>query len=209
MYSCVCTSVSGFIQQLAASYISNGYFFYVTGVIPSGNDPAKTDAKLVEKYDLNISKWTRHRRKLTGQSSIQYLRYEHFFVLLATRGASKFFEEEGDRVRDARRVSVKAFGYAVSFKRGAAHVSIEHEEFKRLLAYFVEIGTHRRSETVETALRRVSFEPYRPVRRQLLGLLRRVNAIRKKRAYELISVEVLPTARNIVSPFHSDLLSTS
>ena len=33
-YRCAATSVGGFIQQLAVSYVGRGYWFYVTGVIP-------------------------------------------------------------------------------------------------------------------------------------------------------------------------------
>jgi hypothetical protein len=61
MYKCVCTSVEGFIQQLAVGLIPHGYFFYVMGCIPEGKEPQRVDAKLIERYSIGVSKWTRAR----------------------------------------------------------------------------------------------------------------------------------------------------
>ena len=48
-YRCVAISVAGFVQQLAVSYIANGYWFYVTGRIPEHKDPAVIDVKLIAR----------------------------------------------------------------------------------------------------------------------------------------------------------------
>ena len=61
MYRCVATSIEGFVQQLAVGYVTHGYWFYVSGWIPEGKDPLKTDAKLIERYGIDVSKWTRCR----------------------------------------------------------------------------------------------------------------------------------------------------
>ena len=50
------TSVAGFIQQLAVSYVGRGYFFFVTGVIPAHKDPARVDEKLTSRYEVGLSK---------------------------------------------------------------------------------------------------------------------------------------------------------
>lgn len=84
MYRCETTSVEGFIQQLAVAYVARGYWFYVAGFIPEGKDPRRTDAKLIEKYGVDIFKWTRVRRKRQGRATVQHLRFNRFFVLLAT-----------------------------------------------------------------------------------------------------------------------------
>ena len=36
---CEAQSLSGFIQQLAVSYVAKGYWFYVTGQVPDHKDP--------------------------------------------------------------------------------------------------------------------------------------------------------------------------
>ena len=33
--TCEATSIAGFVQQLAAGYVANGYWFSVTGINPS------------------------------------------------------------------------------------------------------------------------------------------------------------------------------
>src|SRR3954451_392996 len=66
------TTVSGFIQQLAVSYLANGYFFYVMGHIPEGKDPCATDKRIIDKYGIAVSKFIRYRRKENGRANLQY-----------------------------------------------------------------------------------------------------------------------------------------
>ena len=101
-YRCVATSVAGFVQQQAVAYVANGYWFYVTGRVPDHKDPATVDVKIIRQYGIAISKWTRTRRKRAGQANVQYLRYDRFFVILATHGTHPFFAAEAGRLRDIR-----------------------------------------------------------------------------------------------------------
>ena len=50
-------SIGGFIQQLAVCYLQRGYWFYVTGDIPPGKDPALIDRKLRAKYETDPSNY--------------------------------------------------------------------------------------------------------------------------------------------------------
>src|SRR5262245_19846691 len=134
MYRCEATSAEGFVQQLAVSYLGSGYWFYVAGEIPAGKDPRRVDEKLVTRYEIDLSKWARARRKRAGLANLQYLRFGRFFVLLATHGAHRFFEEEAASVRDARRTPIRFRGYSVSHRGGHPHVRIEQGEYKRLKA---------------------------------------------------------------------------
>jgi hypothetical protein len=201
MYPHVCASVEGLIQQLATSCIANGYFFYVLGQVPEGKDPARVDAKLIDRYGIDISKWTRARRKRAGQANIQYLRFGRLFVLLATHGEHVFFREEGDRVRDVRRVPLKACGYALTFRRGHTEVRIEREEFKLLSAHLLNEATHRNARGVADGFTRLPYEPYAPVRKQLLGLWRTVNRARRAAGFQEVTVECIRVHRRIVRPF--------
>src|SRR4051812_47340850 len=102
MYRSEAVSIPGFIQQLAVAYVAKGYWFYVTGCIPPTKDPIAVDAKLVKRYDIECSKWTRCRRKERGLAAIQYIRFRSFFVILATKGEHEFFRAEAE-VTDIRR----------------------------------------------------------------------------------------------------------
>lgn len=194
-------TVTGFIQQLAVSYVSHGYVFYVLGRVPSGKDPTKIDAKLMERYGIEMSKWSRARQKRAGRASIQYLRHADRFVLLATHGEHPFFAEEAASIRDCRRVPVKLFGYAVSAKHGHAHVRIALEEFRLLKARVLENAMHRTAESLTNFFHSLPYEPYAPVRRQLVQLVQLANRTRRKAGYEELPWSILRFKRRIVKPF--------
>src|SRR5262245_13100660 len=136
MYRCDATSLAGFVQQLAVSYVANGYYFYVRGRVPDGKDPRAVDAKLVTRYGIDCSKFVRARRKQAGRANLHYLRYREVFVLLATPGEHAFFAEEAGQIRDARREPLKVLGYAIGVGGGRVSVRIERDEYKDLRAYF-------------------------------------------------------------------------
>src|SRR5262245_25058525 len=107
MYRYEATSLPGFIQQLAVSYVGRGYFFYVAGWVPRKKPPAAVDRKLIDRYEIAVSKWARTRRRGQGKANLHYLRFGRFFVLLATHGDHPFFAQEAAVIRDARRVPIK------------------------------------------------------------------------------------------------------
>jgi hypothetical protein len=199
-YLCEATSVSGFIQQLAVSYVGRGYIFYALGQVPEGKDPRLVDRKLTEKYGVERSKASRARRKSLGFANVQYLRFRETFVLLATPGKHEFFLEER-QVRDAREVPIKFYGYAVSYRNGHVHVRIEQTQFLELKSYLASIAVNRKREALEQALAALPFEPYAPVRSQLCSILRAVNERRKCAGLEPLPASCLRTRRRIVQPF--------
>lgn len=215
-YRCEAVSVTGFVQQIACTYLRHGYWFYVTGVIPQDKDPRAVDAKLLKKYDIALSESTRGRRKRLGKANLQYLRYRNFFIIMATEGIHQFKVEEADRLRDIRRVPLKFHGYSISYRRGGrtlegevdskwhAHVEIERERYKEIRDYFLELAKHRSARYLAMLFYEMPYEPYAPVRRQLLTILRAVNRARKDAGYALLPTEVLPLRRRVVKPFGTD-----
>ena len=201
------------MQQIACSYLRHGYWWYVTGVIPAGKDPHRIDAKLIERYEIDRSARRRASAKRKGQANMQYIRCGSFFVLMVTAGDHAFKDAERGQIRDIRRVPVKFAGYSISYRRGGrtrkgepdpkwhAHVEIERSQYKLLRDYFLDRAVHRRAETLGRSFRNVEFDPYAPVRRQLLAIRRQVNRKRKRHGYELIPVTALRIRRNIVKPF--------
>jgi hypothetical protein len=205
-YRWVATSVAGFVQQLAVSYIAHGYLFYVAGRIPEGKDPGRTDAKLIAQYGLNVSKWTRARQRKQGQASVQYLRHERVFVLVATHGEHPFFAAEGKRIRDFRRQPLHFHGYSIGCRKGRdgewhASVRIARETFAELKQRFAALAVHRSVEELGQEFRRLAFAPYAPVRDQLRILLRAVNRRRHAAGLEEVPLAALPWHRRPVKPF--------
>lgn len=204
-YRCVAVSVEGFIQQLSTAYISKGYKFFVAGSVPLGVEERQVDEKLISKYQIRKSKYARFRQKKRGEANIQYLRFGTFFLLLATHGRHRFFQEETN-IRDVRRHPIRFGGYSVGFMRGRdgkwhASVRIDSVEFRFLKQRFVNMALTGSFEFLVTQFRGLPFVPYAPVRDQYFGLLRAVNRKRQMAGLEKLPVEVLPLRRKPVRPF--------
>lgn len=206
MYRHIATSKAGFVQQLAVGYVNHGYWFYVTGCVPDHKQPELIDQKLIEKYDINISKWARARRKRQGQANVHYLRHDEFFVLIATKGVHRIFEEERTVIRDVRREPIRFAGYSIGYKRGAdgkwhASVRIHPVEYKLLKDYCSELAGRRTVLEIANELGQLPFEPYAPVRRQLLNILRAVNRARRLAGQQPVAYTALRLRRRVMSPF--------
>lgn len=202
----LCTSIEGFVGYLAASLIPRGYKFFVQGRVPAGKDPLRVDRKLIERYGANASKWTRAHRKANGLCNVRYLRLDDVFLLIATRGAGRFFEDE--RPRSCERTPIRLFGYAVSFKpdgrqpgRMRAHVRIEDRQHAELKAFFLEMATKRPAEWLERELGRLPFEPFAPVKKQVFQILSAVNEKRLRACLPLLSKKCVRVRKQAVRPF--------
>jgi len=212
-YRAEATSLEGFVQQIACCYLRHGYWFYVTGHIPAHKDARVIDQRLIEKYGIGVSESTRARRKRMGHANLQYLRLGRTFAILATKGQHKFFESEFNSIHDIRHTPLKIGGYSISYRRGGrtrsgekdlrwhSHVEIDRHRYLELKALLLELSVHRAAENLAHAFYKIPFEPYAPVRRQLLNILRAVNRSRKQSGFSRIPVEVVPLRRRIVRPF--------
>ncbi len=216
------TSLEGFVQQLAANYLPHGYWHYVTGWIPERKDPRAVDRKLIAKYRITASRGSRFRRKQAGLANLHYLRHRRFFVLLATAGAHPFLAEEKARLKDVRVTPIIYGGYSLTVTRGQflkkqsvdepaaidgkhrVRVQIARLQYAELKAYFLEAGWRRPLGQVAAELYGLPFEPYAPVRKQLLNLLRLVNEKRQEVRLEKLGPEVLRYRRRIVPPFERE-----
>jgi hypothetical protein len=195
-------TVSEFIRHFAINVVSRGYLFYVAGVIPPGKDPAKVDFKITERYGIAISKWARWRQRQKGLAGIQYLRCRRHFVIAATHGTHRFFQDEGTQVRDIRRFPFRLGGYTVGFKEGDTRsyvsVKIEKERFDQLTEY---LGSRAIAAPVEELVHEIQsfgFPLFGPVRRQLFVLVNTINNTRKTAGLEKIPWRVVvPQARPV------------
>lgn len=220
-YCCKATSVAGFVQQLVSCYLPHGYWFYVLGIIPPGKDPKTVDEKLLAKYGIGISRTSRARRKAVGMANVHYIRFQRQFLLLATHGHHLFFDGEAKNIRDARRTPIKFAGYSISVAKGGfkgkhstggvlvrddkwrVWVQIEKEWYRGLKAYLLDIALLRSADFLGFELFHLPFEPYAPVRQQLLNLIRHINRRRESAHLEPIKYSVLRYRRQIVRPFES------
>jgi len=215
------------VQLIAASYLRHGFYWYVTGSIPTGKDPVKIDRKLIAKYGIDVSEWERRSRKQRGIANAHYLRYQRWFILLVSEGHHALKQPatkggEGEYLRDCRRTPIRFQGYSISYRRAGvaaagvmspkwhAHVRIDDDTYRRLKAHFIDRAVHRTADTLAADLARIPFARYAPVRRQLLNILRAVNERRRQQSYEPIPPSVLKLRRTPVPvyvqpvPVHHD-----
>jgi hypothetical protein len=206
-YRYVAVSIDGFIEQLVR-YVNSGHYFYVTGCVPDRRSPAHVDEKLLGRFSIVQKRWERSRRKQAGFASVHYLRYDRTFILLATHGKHAFFDaHSADQVKDCRRVAIQFGGYAVRRhacgRTGKWHtlVRIDKSTATALRAYFTELALRRSKEQLEDEFRSICFQPYRPVREQLMSMLRAVNRRRKAAGLPGIDYDCVPSRRRITKPF--------
>ncbi len=219
---CVATSRKGFIQQIVSGWVRNGYYFYVQGTVPVGKDPRAVDRKLVTRYSIEASKGKRYARKQRGLANLAYVRHERNWIMLATRGEHRWFREES-QIRNCRRGQpIQFYGYSISYVRGgyvlnrkkvdpagprerdAKHrvrVQISKQDFRELKAELVGSARNRREEWFAAKFWNLPFEPYAPIRKQQLELLRLVNAARKSAGLSKLSPEIIRYKQDRVRVF--------
>lgn len=204
MYACEAVSVTGFIQQLACTYLRSGYVRVACGVLPIGKDASRFDRKQVERYRLDeIGGRARMRRRREGLANVQYLRLGRVFVLVATDGEHEVFaREEGRIVRDVRLRPILAFGYSLRVANDHVQVRIADREYRDARTRALELAARERStDKIGDFFRELPFESYAPVRNQLFGLLAVVNEHRKRSGLDLVPIDAVRKRRRIVRPF--------
>jgi hypothetical protein len=222
-YKFVATSRTGFVQQVVCSYVKNGYRFHVAGRIPDEKNPSDVDEKLLSLYDIRKNDGQRYRAKLRGEANLQYIRFGRDWLMLATAGGHLWKEREAGNIKDCSRGDpIKFQGYSIYLKNGLyrphrckrdrsgapelddkkrVRVVIDREAFRELKAEFLSIACKRRAGLLAAKFWDLPFEPYAPVRQQLLKLLFYVNQARKRKAMPTVSTKVIRYTREIVKPF--------
>lgn len=200
-------SIDGFVEQLVR-YVNTGHYFYVTGRIPVGKLPDKVDQKLLSRYGIAMPRWERARRKQAGMASVHYLRFEERFILVATHGEHPFFESHSDQqISDCRRIGIKFGGYSIRrtfcqrAKKWHTLVRLDKPTYLALRAHLLELATRRSATALEETIQSICFQPYRPVREQLLAMVRAVNRKRKAAGLASIDFHCVRSRRRITKPF--------
>lgn len=226
----IATSREGFVQQIVSGWVRNGYHFYVQGEVPEGKDPTKLDEKFLFQYPVAMTAAKRHSRKKRGLINVAYLRYERRWIMLATAGGHDprepfcdWRKAEGRNVRDCRRGQpIQVFGYSISYVPGGfvlnrnksdpdgpperdrkrrVRVQIARPAMRELKAKFLAAARTRRPEWFAEQFWRLPYEPYAPVRKQLLDLLRQINAARKAAGLPKLSTEMIRYRQRRVKVF--------
>lgn len=83
----LCNSWQFMLQQIIY-LVSKGYTYYTTGEIPldKASKARSIDQKIINKYNIDLSKDQRARRKKKKLANFYYLRWKNQFVILHTEG---------------------------------------------------------------------------------------------------------------------------
>lgn len=95
----------GFVQQIV-HFVSHGYFYYHVVTLPETKRHKwnSIDQKLVEKYNINRSRFARSRAKAKGKANFVYFRYEGIGVILHTPGTME--QTPDDKFYDIRQAAL-------------------------------------------------------------------------------------------------------
>ncbi|MEM9358649.1 MAG: hypothetical protein AAGB04_20915, partial [Pseudomonadota bacterium] len=201
----IATSRQGYIQQIVSGWVRNGYYFYVQGKLRENKDSEQFDHKVITRYPVVMKAGRRFSRRQRGVINVAYLRYKKHWIMLATRGKHEETKEgfldwratEAANIRNCMHGQpIKVFGYSISYVRGdyvlkrigngatardyqyRVRVQISREGMVVLKAFLLGNATSHSEEWLRDQFWNVPYEPYAPVRKQLLNLLRQVNAVR-------------------------------
>lgn len=216
------TTVNGFVQQVADAWVKHGYWRYVVGEIPQRKDPTRTDARIIEKYETDISSAERSRRRQAGRPLVRYIRHGRMFAIFATEGGGqnrkrhRFYaalEDGGEskrdragrelRIRHVKRNAFRFAGYSVSHRNGHLSVRIQHEEYLALKAHFLERARWRAEKLIDE-FRAIPFEFWAPVKLQVKCILRAVNRERHVAGFDQVPWEAVRRGRRIYRPFETE-----
>jgi hypothetical protein len=207
----VIASIDGMVAILV-NLISKGYRYYFTGTIGDSAKRPVRDSRMLDYYEADLPKWTRERRRQRGEANFRYLRFEDWFVVLATEGtASRFWHEDRKRIHDVRNIPIRFKGYSISYRQGGwkdrklwadplvrehdmkwhVRVQLDAETYAGVKAYFLNVATHRQADFLSREFLDLQFQPYRPVREQLLAILRAVNRERQLAGCQRIPYSVI------------------
>lgn len=224
-YRYVATSRAGFIKQLVL-YARHGYIYYVKGHVRDGLDSERVDKKILDLYDVRKTDAQRYWKKQQGIANFQYLRFERNWVLMVTPGErpEQFTEREKNNVRNLEREDEPLIveGYSIRRVMGEyirnrdkpegvkgplrdtkkrVRVQISQAAFRNLTARFLTHARKRSEEWYRMQFYHCGFEPYAPVRKQLLDLLRMVNDARAPHRLPKIKPDCIRYRMNPVKVF--------
>ncbi|PSN13347.1 hypothetical protein C7293_16380 [filamentous cyanobacterium CCT1] len=175
-----------FLRRIAIDYMRYGYYRWALRFIPPERNPQTLDAKLIEAYSVTACRTTRMRQRRRGLAVVQYVRWEHTFVLLATEGA----HEQFDRLRsyDAREAPLHIGAYAIGVQGTRVVVEVRQRVWlavsKRIR--LIELGDRT---TLESRLNALPFYRFPGVIGQLRNLVRAINKRRRVAGLPLIVID--------------------
>lgn len=198
---CIATSPEAFIRQVMASYLPNGYHYYVAGHVPDRfrHQPERIDQVLSQKYSTNISKSVRSGRRADGHASIRYLRHSQFWILVCTQGQNSL-KRTHRYVNHFGKRPLTAYGYSIRLVGRKPMAYVQREEYRQIKESLLSICVkerYRNPDYMAATIRNMfPFEPYAGVIQQFALLLRQINRKRGRKRITKIPLAAVTLRRS-------------
>lgn len=191
----LCNSWQYLLQQLVY-LIGKGYYNYHVGYIKAGKENKATniDSKIIEKYNMDLSKDQRARRKKKKLANFYYLRWQNVFVILKTDGEldvsidDKFYDIR-IKQKEANRLKIKVseiieFNISLQYKdsnKRSVTVALSNATYKNLKAEIEDMIQHKQIKKLENLFAKLRGLPaWKGVIKQEYLLLEEVYKYAKK-----------------------------
>lgn len=104
----LCLSFQGFVQQIVY-LLSKGFYYFIIVQLPlkKSDKWSQIDRKLIKKYQCELSKDQRYRRRLKHIATFRYLRWHHVAIIMHTNGSIADDITDGDCFKDFRAKGIK------------------------------------------------------------------------------------------------------
>lgn len=202
-------SIDGFVSQVVR-YVSAGYVFYHQARVPEKKDPVEVVERRIAALGIKSGRWRRERRNLKDAAGVHVLLHGRVFVVLLTKGRHDAFYEtygfrtvkakNGKKVRvqvrvpDMRNTGLKVFGYAIRLdaRQKKVNVRLDEETRRKVTSNMLARATwdcYRDPQRLEREFRRLPYQPYGPVYRELKLLVEKVNKRRRARGFRPIGLD--------------------
>jgi hypothetical protein len=214
-YRCEAKSIDAFLAHVVR-LVGSGHYFYFVGILKNDKDPRELDRKLIREWELDKPAWKREARRRGAAPNIHYLRFGHHYVLIATHGKSRngethrFFLEYQGQVQDLRKNALHFCGYSIRYPisketgRRRVFVRLDKASYERLRADLVTSSIrvrYRERDALESFVRSLGFQWYKPVRNQVRVILKEVNRARRHAGLSPVRLTCVPTKMRVTEVF--------
>jgi len=179
-------SLGDFLRRIAIDYARFGYTRYVLREIPPDKEPIVIDPKIRAAYQVTSCRTARMRLKRQGIARVQYLRFQHAFVLLATEGRHEAFARL--RSYDMRSAPLHFRGYSIGFNGSTVSIQVASTVWHRVEQHIDALTFELRS-VLEEAIATLPFYQFPGVVRQKQQLVQQINRRRKRAGLPLVEFE--------------------
>jgi hypothetical protein len=182
---CEVKTLGAFLQRIAVYGFRCGYKRYAVRHIPEGKDLVVIDRKLIDTYGVTRCRMQRLRERQRGNASVQYVRWGHSFILMATDGAHPTFSKV--RSFDARVSPLHFGGYSIGFSGDAVSVRVAQDVWQPMCARLITSAL-RDKQIVEQQFLTLPYCRFPGVVAQLRSAETAINQKRQRAGLKLIEV---------------------